>query len=100
MVFKLNISDKGKAWKLETEANALMGKSVGDKIDGSIINADLHGYEFEITGGSDNAGFPLAKNIEGIYLRKALLTKGFGMKENISGLRKRKTLRGKQISET
>ena len=100
MVFKINISDKGKAWKLETEANALMGKNVGDKIEGSVINADFGGYELEITGGSDNAGFPLSKNIEGIYLRKALLTKGFGMKENIEGLRKRKTLRGKQIAET
>ena len=26
MPFKLNISEKGKAWKLEAEANALNGK--------------------------------------------------------------------------
>ncbi|MEK6888482.1 MAG: S6e family ribosomal protein [Nanoarchaeota archaeon] len=100
MVFKINISDKGKAWKIEGDVQALMGKNVGDKISGKEIKTELEGYELEITGGSDSAGFPLSKNIEGVYLRKALLTKGFGMKENIEGLRKRKTLRGKQISET
>lgn len=100
MVFKIIIGDAGKAWRIESESSGLVGKSVGDKIEGSAVNADLVGYELEITGGSDNAGFPLAKDVEGVYLKKLLLTKGFGMKENISGLRKRKTVRGKQISET
>src|SRR3989344_7260461 len=100
MVFKINISDKGKAWKIEGEVQALSGKNVGDKINGQDVKTELSGYELEITGGSDSAGFPLSKDIEGVYLRKVLLTKGFGMKENIEGLRKRKTLRGKQISET
>lgn len=100
MVFKIIIGDAGKAWRIESESSGLVGKSVGDKIEGSAVNADLAGYELEITGGSDNAGFPLAKDVEGVYLKKLLLTKGFGMKENISGLRRRKTVRGKQISET
>ncbi len=100
MVFKLNISDKGKAWKVETDANAIIGKSVGDKIHGQEIKSELEGYELEITGGSDSAGFPLSKDVDGIYLRKVLLTKGFGMKQaKPHGLRKRKTLRGKIISE-
>ena len=99
MAFKINISDKeGKSWKLEIETESLSGKVLGDNIDGKELKSDLEGYEFEITGGSDIAGFPLSKNVEGLGLKKVLLTKGFGMKDNRKGLRLRKTLRGKQIS--
>lgn len=97
---KLNISDKGKAWRIELKDENLHGKSIGDTVKGNEISADLEGYELEITGGSDNAGFPLSKDIEGLVLRRKLLTKGFGMRDNTEGLRKRKTLRGKQISAT
>ncbi len=100
MPFKLNISEKGKAWRLQAETPELMGKSIGDKINGSEINADLAGYEFEITGASDIAGFPLSKNVEGVGLKKLLLKKGWGMRESFpQGLRRKKTVRGKVISE-
>lgn len=100
MPFKLNISEKGKAWKLEVSEEAISGKSVGDKIEGKEIKPELEGYEFEITGGSDTAGFPLSKNVEGLGLKPVLLTKGWGMKDNTEGIRKRKTVRGKIISDT
>jgi len=100
MVFKINISDKGKAWRIESENSLLVGKSVGEVIKGEEIKPELSGYELEITGGSDNAGFPLFDEVEGVYLKKVLLTKGFGMKKaKPHGLRKRKTVRGKVISE-
>ena len=70
MAFKLNISDKGKAWRLEIESENLVGRSVGDKIEGKEINKDFEGYELEITGGSDNAGFPMSKNIEGLGIKR------------------------------
>lgn len=92
--------EKGKAWKLELEATSLIGKPIGDTINGKEIKSELDGYELLITGGSDSAGFPLSKDIEGIGLKKVLLKKGFGMKDNYPGIRRRKTLRGKQISET
>jgi len=100
MAFKINISDsKGKSWKIETESESLSGKFVGEKIDGKEISPDLEGYKLEITGGSDTAGFPLARDVEGIGLRKVLLTKGWGMRLNKpKGLRLRKTVRGKVIS--
>ena len=82
------------------ESESLMGKNVGDKVDGKDIKPDFEGYEFEISGASDTSGFPLSKNVEGIALKGVLLTKGFGMKENIEGLRKKKTLRGKVITNT
>ena len=110
MPFKINIGEKNKTWKLETEAPALNGKSVGEILTGSEISSDLAGYELEITGGSDLSGFPMYKKVEGIGLKKVLLSKGWGMhkrprkegKKKVStprGMRKRKTVRGKIISE-
>ncbi len=100
MPFKLNIGQKGKSWKLETEAEYLVGKSIGATIEGKEIKQELEDYTFEITGGSDYAGFPLSKNIEGIGLKKLLLTRGWGMHEKTKGLRRRKTTRGKTIAST
>ena len=110
MTLKLNISDKGKAWKLELEPEALAGKSVGDKIDGKEIKPEFNGYELEITGGSDFSGFPMDKSIEGVGLKGILRTKGFGLWSKPKGLKKkkqvlkkgvrmRKTARGKMITE-
>ena len=110
MAFKLNISQKEKAWKIEIESDILVGKILGDKIPGSEISADLTGYELEITGASDISGFPHKKDVEGPELKRILLTKGWGMhkkprkegKKTVStpkGLRLRKTIRGNTISD-
>ena len=98
MPFKINISEKGKAWKVQTESEALVGKSVGDKIEGKDVHADMEGYELQVMGGSDHSGFPLSKDVEGIGLKGLLLSKGWGMKDKQHGLRLRKTVRGKTIS--
>ena len=90
----------GKSWKLESDAEALMGKSIGDKFEGKDIKVELEGYSFEIIGGSDSSGFPLSKNVEGLALKRVLLTRGFGMRDNREGVRMKKTLRGKVISAT
>lgn len=109
MAVKVIIGDKGKAWRLEVDAESVSGKSLGEKFDGKDINPDLEGYELEITGGSDASGFPHYSKVEGIGLRKVLLTKGWGMhkrpkgvKKKVpqpNGLRLRKTVRGKILSE-
>ena len=99
MPFKLNISDKGKAWKLQLESDSIAGKKLGDKLEGKELSPDLQGYELEITGASDTSGFAHKKDVEGIGLRRVLLKKGWGMHESHEGLRKRKTVRGKEISE-
>ncbi len=100
MTIKLNISEKGRAWKLEISEEVLSGKSIGDKFDGKEIKPELEGYELEITGGSDNAGFPMSKDVEGLGLKGVILKKGWGMKDNREGLRLRKTVRGKILSST
>lgn len=112
MVFKINISEKsGKTYKLELETEELVGKALHDKIQGNMILPDLAGYEFEISGASDKAGFTAMKEVEGIGLKKVLLTYGKGMKKRPKkegkkkrsknrpkGLRLRKTVRGRRIS--
>lgn len=110
MPFKINIGEKGKTWKVEAEAQALIGKSLHDKVQGSEISPDLAGYELEIMGGSDLSGFPMYEKAEGIGLKKVILKKGWGMhkrpkregkrkRSTPEGMRKRKTVRGKTISE-
>jgi len=98
MVFKINISENGKAWKVQMESEFLVGKSIGDKVDGKEIKPELVGYELEITGGSDSAGFPLSKDVPGLALKSQLLTRGFAMRDNTEGMRRKKTVRGKTIS--
>ncbi len=114
MAFKLNISEKsGKTFKIESEAEELVGKSLHDKVNGIEISPELNGYEFEITGASDIAGFPSMESIEGIGLKKLLFSFGKGMKKRPrregkrkrsknrpKGLRLRKTARGKTISSS
>ncbi|MEI6732018.1 MAG: S6e family ribosomal protein [archaeon] len=100
MVFKIIIGDKGKAWRVETEDESILGKSIGDTIKGEEVKAELAGYELMITGGSDNAGFPLSDKVEGTALKRQVLTKGWGMRNSAEGLRLRKTVRGKTLSTT
>jgi|SRR3989344_1107610 len=99
MAFKFIIGDKGKAWRMEKDAEFLIGKSIGDVIEGKEFGADLEGYQLEMSGGSDISGFPLSKDADGIGLKRVLLTKGWGMKDTRDGVRLRKTVRGKVISE-
>ena len=112
MAFKINIADKsGKTYHLESETEELLGKELNDKIQGSDLSADLSGYELEITGMSDRAGFTAMKSVPGVGLKKLLLTygkamwrrprkEGKKMKSNMTpkGLRMRRTVRGRVIS--
>ena len=65
MAFKFEIGDpkSKKTFHLEGEAEALVGKIIGDKVDGSDISSQLSGTELEITGTSDKSGFPGRKDI-------------------------------------
>jgi len=112
-MFKINIATKyGKTFKIESEAEILIGKKLGDKINGKDISPDLDGYEFEITGASDKSGFTSMADSEGTGLNKVLLTYGKAMKKRPrkegkkkqlckkpKGLRLRRTVRGNTISE-
>lgn len=70
-------------------------------MNGDLISADFDGYELEITGTSDIAGFPGIKGEVGNQLRRLLLTKNDkGMNQTRpGGLRLKKTVRGEEIGE-
>jgi len=112
MPFKVNIgTEDGKTFKVETESESLVGKKIGDNVKGEDISDDLSGYELEIMGTSDIAGFPGNKNMDGVNLKRVLVTYGLGMKKKCrkegkktrgnlkrKGLRLKRSLRGNEIS--
>lgn len=109
MVFKLDLSYKGKTYHIDSESEVFIGKKIGDKISGEEIKKELEGAEFTITGASDKAGFPAYSKVEGTGLKRVLLTKGFGLKKKhkkkktsnptlIKGIRMRRTLRANTMS--
>lgn len=97
-MFKINISHKGKTYKLETDSEVIVGKKIDEIIKGEDISNELDGYEIKITGTSDISGIPGFKGLEGSGYHRRLLTFGTGMKNKKKGLRLRKTNRGEEIS--
>ena len=99
--FKLTIADPktGKCLQKTVEgdtAKGFIGKKIGEIVKGELM--DLTGYEFEITGGSDNCGFPMRKGIAGAR-KRVLIGKGIGFKGSSKGIRRRKTVCGEAINE-
>jgi small subunit ribosomal protein S6e len=76
-------------------ASALVGKKVGDEIDGIFIG--LPGYKLVIAGGSDKDGFPMRPDLPGPRRKPILVTGGVGFRPRKKGLRRRKTLRGNTV---
>ncbi|MFQ5758617.1 MAG: 30S ribosomal protein S6e [Candidatus Bathyarchaeia archaeon] len=100
--FKIVISDPemGKSKSVESEGSRavpLIGRKLGDVIDGSIVG--MSGYRLRITGGSDKDGFPMRPNVHGGVRTSVILTEGVGFHASREGERRRKTLRGKTITE-
>jgi small subunit ribosomal protein S6e len=113
--FKLVISDpqSGKSVQREAKddaAKSFLGLKIKDKVKGEII--DLTGYEFEITGGSDNCGFPMRYDVMGIARKRIVDVKGVGFKNKlrrpnpkkkgwrtIEGMRQKKTVAGNTVHE-
>lgn len=98
-MFKINIADKGKTWKVESASEAIIGKKLGEVVHGKEVADNLEGYEFKIAGASDISGLPHKADVEGPTLKRVLLTRGWGMHDNHEGIRRRKSVRGKQLSE-
>jgi len=100
--FKIIVSDPetGKSQSVEveeTQAVPLIGRKLGEVIDGAAIK--LSGYKLKITGGSDKDGFPMRPNIHGGVRVGAILSEGVGFHSTNKGERKRKTLRGNVITD-
>lgn len=79
----------------EKEAQ-ISGKKIGETIEGGLVGAA--GYTLELTGGSDNSGFPMRKDVSGSRKEGLLLTEGTGFHTKRSGERRRKMVRGNTYS--
>jgi small subunit ribosomal protein S6e len=100
--FKVIISDPetgtSKVVELEeTRAAPLIGRKVGEVIDGSIV--DLPGHKTQIIGGSDKDGFPMRRNVHGGVRRRVILSGGTGFNPQNEGERRRKTVRGNVVTD-
>lgn len=100
--FKINIGDKEtkKTYNLELkspEADNLLNKKIHDKIKGELIG--LNGYELEISGGSDNSGFPMVSFLDGFARKRVILSRGKAFRNaKRKYQKKRRTVRGRIIS--
>lgn len=81
----------------ETRATPLIGRRIGEVVDGAIIN--LPGYKAQISGGSDKDGFPMRPSVHGGVRRRVVLSGGVGFNPTDDGMRKRKTVRGNVITD-
>ena len=99
--FKLIVSHPdGKSQVVEVEgqrAQPLIGKMIGENIDGSITG--LSGIELQITGGSDKDGFPMRRSVHGGVRVDSLLSGGTGFHPKQDGQHERKMVRGNVITE-
>jgi small subunit ribosomal protein S6e len=100
--FKVIVSDPeagtSKVVELEeARAAPLIGRRIGEVIDGSIV--DLPGHKAQIRGGSDKDGFPMRPSVHGGVRRRIVLSGGVGFTPLNEGSRRRKTVRGNVITE-
>jgi len=79
----------------EKEAN-IVGKKIGDELDGNLVGAA--GYMLEMTGGSDNSGFPMRQEVYGTAKKTILTTRGVGFYTTAKGQRRRRYIRGNTYS--
>lgn len=99
---KIVISDPkaGKSYGIDLakdKEGALIGKKIGDKLEGGAVGAD--GYELQITGGSDNTGFPMRADVSGARRAGVILSGGTGIGKQEKGVRAKRNVRGNVISD-
>ncbi len=82
---------------IEPDSRKLIGMKVGEHFKGELV--DLPGYEFQITGGSDNCGFPLRKDVSGAVRRRITAVRGIGIGKPVKGMKQKKTVFGNTISD-
>jgi len=81
IVYTANISVGPKTYRYvltPEQHKALIGRKIGEIIDGSIIGLD--GYKFQITGGSDITGTPMVRYVDAQTTVYKVLHYGVGMR--------------------
>lgn len=90
----------GSTYSIELDdsgATRLNGKRIGDEFDAGF--AGLDGYTLEITGGSDEDGFPMKQQVKGAARKRLLISGGIGVSDLDGGERRRRSLRGNTIAD-
>ena len=100
--FKVVVNDtkNGKSHQVQVSghhANSLIGKKIGDEVDGIFIS--LPGYKLQITGGTDKDGFAMRADLPGMGRRRLLLSEGKGFKARENGMRKKKSVKGNTVNQ-
>jgi len=96
----VNDAKNGKSYQIQVSghhANSLIGKKIGDEVDGIFIS--LPGYKLNITGGTDKDGFAMKKDLPGMARRRLLISEGKCFRSQESGLRRKKSVRGNTINQ-
>jgi small subunit ribosomal protein S6e len=100
--FKMIVSDpqtrKATVAELEgARAQVLIGRNIGDVIDGSQLG--LSGSRLKIMGGCDKDGVPMRRDVHGGGKKYVVLSGGVGFRPTRPGERRRKLVRGAMITE-
>jgi small subunit ribosomal protein S6e len=100
--FKMIVSDpqtrKATVAELEgARAQVLVGRSIGDVIDGSQIG--FSGSKLKITGGCDKDGIPMRADVHGGAKKYVVLSGGVGFRPTRHGERRRKLVRGGMVTD-
>src|SRR5660398_221131 len=77
-------------------ANKLIGKNIGDVINGDITG--MAGYTLKLKGGTDKDGFDMRPDLPGSGSRKILVSGGVGYISPDDGVKTIKAMRGREIS--
>jgi small subunit ribosomal protein S6e len=91
--------ETGKSQKVELNEDRmspLIGRRIGEVIDGAIVN--LPGQKIKFTGGTDKDGIPMRTDVHGSVKARIILSGGVGYKPRKKGERKRIVVRGNTIS--
>jgi len=96
---KLVIGNKdGKSYNKNMEdPSTLIGRKIGDSVSGDLVG--LAGYEFKITGGSDDAGFPMRPGLNLTGKKKIYASSGVGINTRFKGTFIRKTVAGNTVGQ-
>jgi small subunit ribosomal protein S6e len=100
--FKMIVSDpqtkKATVAELEgSRAQVLVGRNIGDVIDGSQLG--FASTKLKITGGCDKDGIPMRADVHGGAKKHVVLSGGVGFRPKRSGERRRKLVRGSMITD-
>jgi len=100
--FKVVVNDtkNGKSHQVQVSghhANSLIGKKIGDDVDGIFIS--LPGYKLQITGGTDKDGFAMRADLPGMVRRRLLLSDGKCFKATEKGMRRKKSVKGNTVNQ-